>query len=94
MIRKQIEDWMRDQYLKRGYSLVYTPHVARCDLWKTSGHSNFYADNMFTRMELDDAEYQLKPMNCPFHILIYTRQAAQLSRSAGAPGRAGHGLPL
>src|ERR1700678_668742 len=71
IIRKQLEDWMRDQYLKRGYSLVYTPHVARFDLWKTSGHSGFYAQNMFSRMELDDAEYQLKPMNCPFHILIY-----------------------
>ena len=71
IIRKQLEDWMRDQYLKRGYSLVYTPHVARFDLWKTSGHANFYAQNMFTPMELDDAEYQLKPMNCPFHILIY-----------------------
>ena len=71
IIRKQIEDWMRDQYLKRGYSLVYTPHVARFDVWKTSGHAGFYAANMFSRMELDDAEYQLKPMNCPFHILIY-----------------------
>jgi threonyl-tRNA synthetase len=71
IVRKQIEDWMRDQYLARGYSLVYTPHVARSDLWKTSGHYNFYADNMFKRIELDDAEYQLKPMNCPFHILIY-----------------------
>jgi threonyl-tRNA synthetase len=71
IIRKTIEDWMRDQYLKRGYSLVYTPHIARSDLWKTSGHYGFYAENMFTRMPLDDAEYQLKPMNCPFHILIY-----------------------
>jgi threonyl-tRNA synthetase len=71
IIRKELEDWMRDQYLKRGYSLVYTPHVARFDLWKTSGHAGFYAQNMFSRMELDDAEYQLKPMNCPFHILIY-----------------------
>jgi threonyl-tRNA synthetase len=70
-IRKLIEDWMRDEYTARGYSLVYTPHVARADLWKTSGHYNFYAENMFKRMELDDAEYQLKPMNCPFHILIY-----------------------
>ncbi|HEY7209682.1 MAG TPA: threonine--tRNA ligase [Bryobacteraceae bacterium] len=70
-IRKVIEDWMRDQYLKRGYSLVYTPHVARYDLWKTSGHAGYYSENMFTRMELEDAEYQLKPMNCPFHILIY-----------------------
>jgi threonyl-tRNA synthetase len=71
IIRKLIEDWMREQYLSRGYSLVYTPHIARSDLWKTSGHYNFYAENMFTRMPLDDAEYQLKPMNCPFHILIY-----------------------
>src|SRR3954452_12377558 len=71
IIRKQLEDWMRDQYLKRGYSLVYTPHVAKFDLWKTSGHAGFYAQNMFARMELDDAEYQIKPMNCPFHILIY-----------------------
>ncbi len=70
-IRKILEDWMRDQYLARGYSLVYTPHVMRRDLWKTSGHANFYSENMFTPMELDDAEYQLKPMNCPGHILIY-----------------------
>jgi threonyl-tRNA synthetase len=71
IIRKQLEDWMRDEYLKRGYALVYTPHVARADLWKTSGHYNYYTENMFKRMELEDAEYQLKPMNCPFHILIY-----------------------
>jgi threonyl-tRNA synthetase len=70
-VRKIIEDWMRDEYIARGYSLVYTPHVARAELWKTSGHYNFYAENMFRRMELDDADYQLKPMNCPFHILIY-----------------------
>jgi threonyl-tRNA synthetase len=71
IIRKQLEDWMRDAYLKRGYSLVYTPHVMRHELWKTSGHANFYSENMFTPMQLDDAEYQLKPMNCPGHILIY-----------------------
>src|SRR6266478_1255649 len=53
IIRKLIEDWMRDQYLKRGYSLVYTPHVMRAHLWQTSGHLNFFADNMFTGMELD-----------------------------------------
>lgn len=70
-VRNLMENWMRDQYVARGYSLVYTPHIARFDLYKTSGHANFYADNMFTRMELDDAEYQLKPMNCPGHILIY-----------------------
>jgi threonyl-tRNA synthetase len=71
IIRKEMEDWMRDEYLKRGYSLVYTPHVFRVNLWKTSGHEGYYAQNMFTPMELDDAEYRLKPMNCPGHILIY-----------------------
>jgi threonyl-tRNA synthetase len=71
IVRKQLEDWMRDAYLKRGYSLVYTPHVMRRELWKTSGHAGFYSENMFTPMELDDAEYQLKPMNCPGHVLIY-----------------------
>ncbi|MGA2182318.1 MAG: threonine--tRNA ligase [Bryobacteraceae bacterium] len=71
IVRKLMEDWMRDQYLARGYSLVYTPHVMRRELWKTSGHANYYSENMFTPMELDDAEYQLKPMNCPGHILIY-----------------------
>src|SRR6184192_329668 len=71
IIRKQMEDWMRDQYLKRGYSLVYTPHVMRKQLWQTSGHEGYYSQNMFDVMELDDAEYRLKPMNCPGHILIY-----------------------
>jgi len=71
IIRKEMEDWMRNEYLRRGYSLVFTPHVARVDLWKTSGHEGYYAQNMFTPMELDDADYRMKPMNCPFHILIY-----------------------
>ncbi|HEX9119301.1 MAG TPA: threonine--tRNA ligase [Terriglobales bacterium] len=73
-IRKEMEDWMREEYLRRGYSLVYTPHVARVDLWKTSGHEGYYAQNMFTPMELDDSDYRIKPMNCPFHILIYKDQ--------------------
>jgi threonyl-tRNA synthetase len=71
IIRKEMEDWMREQYLKRGYSLVYTPHVMRKQLWQTSGHEGYYNQNMFDTMELDDAEYRLKPMNCPGHILIY-----------------------
>ena len=71
IIRKEMEDWMRDQYLKRGYSLVYTPHVARRQLFFTSGHEGYYSQNMFDAMELEDAEYRLKPMNCPGHILIY-----------------------
>jgi threonyl-tRNA synthetase len=71
IMRKIMEDWMRDEYLNRGYSLVYTPHVFRVNLWKTSGHEGYYAQNMFTPMELDDADYRIKPMNCPGHILIY-----------------------
>ena len=74
IVRKEMEDWMREEYLKRGYSLVYTPHVARVDLWKTSGHEGYYSQNFFTEMELDDADYRLKPMNCPGHILIYKDQ--------------------
>ncbi len=71
MVRKVMEDWLRDEYLRRDYSLVYSPHVARLDLWKTSGHAQWFSQNMFPPMKLEDAEYQLKPMNCPFHILIY-----------------------
>ena len=74
IMRKTMEDWLRDEYLKRGYSLVFTPHVARVDLWKVSGHEGYYAQNMFTPMKLDDADYRIKPMNCPFHILIYKDQ--------------------
>ena len=71
IIRKIMEDWMREECLRRGYSLVFTPHVMRRELWKISGHEGFYSSNMYTPMELDDAEYRLKPMNCPGHILIY-----------------------
>jgi len=71
MIRKVMEDWMREECIRRGYDLVVTPHVMRSHLWEVSGHAGFYAQNMFTPMELDDAEYRLKPMNCPGHILIY-----------------------
>jgi threonyl-tRNA synthetase len=71
IVRKVMEDWMREECLRRGYFLVNTPHVMRRELWKVSGHEGFYAGNMYTPMELDDAEYRLKPMNCPGHILIY-----------------------
>jgi threonyl-tRNA synthetase len=71
LMRKIMEDWMREEYLKRGYSLVYTPHAMRRQLFFTSGHEGYYAQNFFDFMELDDAEYRLKPMNCPGHILIY-----------------------
>ncbi len=70
-IRRVMEDWLREQLVARGYGLVSTPHVARHGLWETSGHAEFYKDDMFKPMKLDDSLYQLKPMNCPFHILIY-----------------------
>ena len=71
LIRKTMEDWMRDECIRRGYDMVYTPHIMRRELWKISGHEGFYSENMYPPMELDDAEYRLKPMNCPGHILIY-----------------------
>ncbi len=74
LVRKEIEDFWRDQHLANGYGIVYTPHIAKVDLWETSGHTGFYRDNMFNTMDIDGQEYQLKPMNCPFHILIYKDQ--------------------
>ncbi|WP_353070369.1 threonine--tRNA ligase [Tunturibacter empetritectus] len=71
LIRKTMEDWMREECIRRGYDMVYTPHIMRRELWKISGHEGFYSQNMYPPMELDDAEYRLKPMNCPGHILIY-----------------------
>jgi threonyl-tRNA synthetase len=71
MVRKVLEDWIRDENIKRGYDIVYTPHIARQKLWQISGHSDFYSENMFNPIEVEKDKYQLKPMNCPFHILIY-----------------------
>jgi threonyl-tRNA synthetase len=71
LIRKTMEDWMREECIRRGYLLVFTPHIMRRELWKISGHEGYYSENMYPPMELDDAEYRLKPMNCPGHILIY-----------------------
>lgn len=70
-MRLIMEDWLRGEALKRGYQMVYSPHIANVELWNTSGHRSFYRDNMFTEIEVEKADYQLKPMNCPFHILIY-----------------------
>src|SRR5882762_9795916 len=63
LIRNIMETWLRDELLKRGYDLVYTPHIMRLDLWRTSGHANFYKENMFGPIEVEKADYQLKPMN-------------------------------
>jgi threonyl-tRNA synthetase len=70
-VRLQIENFWREQHIRDGYQLVYSPHIARLDLWKTSGHLDYYRENMFPSMKLEGSEYQLKPMNCPYHIMIY-----------------------
>jgi len=70
-IRRIMEDWLRNELARRGYELVYTPHIMRLDLWKTSGHAGFYSANMFGPMEVEKTDYQLKPMNCPGHVLIF-----------------------
>jgi threonyl-tRNA synthetase len=75
LVRKLIEDFWREAHLRGGYDLVFTPHLANRQLWRTSGHLDFYAENMFGPVSVEGADYQLKPMNCPFHIQIYrTRQ--------------------
>ncbi|SEG18185.1 threonyl-tRNA synthetase [Bryocella elongata] len=71
LIRKTMEDWMREECIRRGYHMVFTPHIMRRELWKISGHEGYYSENMYPAMTLDDAEYRLKPMNCPGHVLIY-----------------------
>jgi threonyl-tRNA synthetase len=70
-IRKEMEDYLREQLLLRGYGLVFTPHIAKRDLWFTSGHEVNYKDSMFSPMEFEGQEFRIKPMNCPFHIGIY-----------------------
>jgi threonyl-tRNA synthetase len=70
-VRQVIEDYWRDLHRKEGYEPVYSPHMAKLDLWKTSGHVEFYRENMFAPMEVEEQEYEIKPMNCPFHVQIF-----------------------
>jgi len=74
IFRKQLEDFVREIHLERGYEIVATPHLARRVLWDTSGHTEKYLENMYPEMTRDDASYFAKPMNCPFHVLIYRAQ--------------------
>jgi len=74
ILRNIIENFWINIHLQRGYQLVYTPHIALRDLWKISGHLDFYVENMFPPMELENRVYQLKPMNCPFHIYVYNQK--------------------
>ena len=70
-IRQTIEQFWREEHYKNGYEMVYTPHVGKSWLWETSGHLGFYKDSMYPPMEMDNTDYYVKPMNCPFHIMIY-----------------------
>ena len=70
-VRHKVEEFWRQEHLRHGYDIVYTPHIARSDLWATSGHLDFYAESMFKGMDVDGADYLLKPMNCPFHVQIF-----------------------
>lgn len=71
-IRYIIEEFWKKEHYKNGYELVYTPHTAKVDLWKTSGHMDFYRENIFSPMDVEGREYVMKPMNCPFHIQIFS----------------------
>jgi threonyl-tRNA synthetase len=73
-MRLLIEDYWRQAHLQGGYELLYTPHIANRDLWQTSGHLDFYQENMFEQIAVEAQQYQLKPMNCPFHVLTYQHQ--------------------
>jgi threonyl-tRNA synthetase len=70
-VRRIIEDYWRDEHDRRGYQLVFTPHIAREDVWKRSQHLDFYRENMYGPIDVEDTPYRIKPMNCPFHIMIY-----------------------
>jgi threonyl-tRNA synthetase len=74
IIRQQMEDYLREELVRRNYSFVYTPHIAKRELWQISGHEQNYADSMFAPTTLEETEFRLKPMNCPFHIAIYKSQ--------------------
>ncbi len=71
VIRRIIEDFWKDEHIKRGYDIIYTPHIAKLDLWKTSGHWEFYRDYLYSPIDVEGQEYIIKPMNCLGHILIY-----------------------
>jgi threonyl-tRNA synthetase len=71
LVKKLMEDWWRTEHLARGYGFVSSPHVGKADLWRTSGHLDFYREGMFSAIEMEGADYHLKPMNCPFHMMVY-----------------------
>src|SRR3990170_807297 len=71
IFRKELEDWVRNLHVERGYDLIVTPHIARSVLWETSGHLEKFSENMYPPMRDEQGDYYVKPMNCPFHVLVY-----------------------
>jgi threonyl-tRNA synthetase len=71
LVRKTIEDFWRNEHLKADYKILFTPHIAKLELWKRSGHFDFYRENMYSPMEIEGVDYEIKPMNCPFHLAVY-----------------------
>jgi len=72
--RVELENWWREEHYKNGYEVLFTPHIGKSWLWQTSGHLGFYKENMYSPMKIDEDDYYAKPMNCPFHIMIYKSQ--------------------
>ena len=70
-VRSLVEDYWKDLHYRLGYNIVYSPHIGKSQLWETSGHLDFYQESMFAPLEVDEQQYYLKPMNCPFHIAIF-----------------------
>jgi threonyl-tRNA synthetase len=70
-IRNEIENFWREEHLKNGYDIVFSPHIANLELWNRSGHTDFYSESMYQPMKIDEVQYQIKPMNCPFHVMMY-----------------------
>ena len=93
-VRLAIEDFWRKEHVKNGYELLYTPHIGKAWLWETSGHLGFYKQNMYAPLSIDDVDYFVKPMNCPFHLMIYKNQQRSYRDLPAALGGAGHRVPL
>ncbi|KAM1935311.1 hypothetical protein ACFX15_019384 [Malus domestica] len=74
IVRHVMEDLWKKIHIERGYNLLYTPHVAKANLWQISGHLDYYKENMYDQMNVEDELYQLRPMNCPYHILVYRKK--------------------
>jgi threonyl-tRNA synthetase len=94
VLRENLEGFLRQAQLERGYLPVITPHIGKLDLYITSGHYPYYKDSQYTPIDVDDEKFMLKPMNCPHHIEIYKCEAAQLPRFAAASGGIWYGLPV